>query len=100
MKNHPLINPETGKEEWISRAMAVLVTVFAQDQNGEIYVLANQRGPSTPDPEFRGCWCVPCGYLDYDETLKEAVIRECFEETGIKLNSLNLNLVYINDKPN
>jgi 8-oxo-dGTP diphosphatase len=42
---------------------------------------------------------MPCGYLDYNETIKEAAVREVFEETGVKLNPNNLILLYINDIP-
>ena len=34
-----------------------------------------------------GKWCIPCGYLDWDETLEEAAEREILEETGINLES-------------
>jgi 8-oxo-dGTP pyrophosphatase MutT (NUDIX family) len=99
MNNHPLINPETGETEWVARNMATLVIIFAINKDNQIHVLANKRGPNTPDPEFRGCWCMPCGYLDYNETLKEAAARETFEETGLTIDPKKLRLVYINDKP-
>lgn len=99
MQNHPLVNPETGEVEWIARNIAALVMVLGYNKHGEPHVLANVRGPKTPDPEFRGCWCMPCGYLDYNETIKEAAVREVFEETGVKLNPKNLILFYINDIP-
>lgn len=83
MKNHPLINPETGKEEWISRAIAVLALVLGTDKNGVKYVLAEQRG--TLDPEYVGCWCLSYGYLDYNETCREAIARDVHEETGIAI---------------
>ena len=99
MQNHPLVNPETGEVEWIARNIAALVMVLGYDKDLNRYVLANKRGPKTPDPEFRGCWCMPCGYLDYNETIKEAAVREVFEETGVKLNPEDLELFYINDIP-
>lgn len=100
MNNHPLKNPETGETEWVARNIAALVMIIGYNKKGKPYVLANKRGPKTPDPEFRGCWCMPCGYLDYNETIKEAAVREVFEETGVKLNIHNLILFYINDNPN
>jgi len=100
MKNHPLRNPETGEIEWVARNIAALTIVLGYDRKNRLpHVLANKRGPETPDPEFRGCWCLPCGYLDYNETLKEAAARECFEETGVKLDVNKLNLLSINDNP-
>ena len=99
MKNHPLINPKTGKEEWISRAMAVLAIVLGKDKDGNTYVLAQKRGKGTPDPEFVGCWCLPCGYLDYNENLHQAIAREVLEETGVNVHPDNFELFYINDNP-
>ena len=100
MKNHPLINPETGKEEWISRAIAVVVFYVAQDKDGEQYILVTQRGKGTPDPEYVGKYCVPCGYLDYDETIQEAVIRELYEETGVRVVSTDeIEWINFNDDP-
>ncbi|HOB90266.1 MAG TPA: NUDIX domain-containing protein [Candidatus Colwellbacteria bacterium] len=37
-----------------------------------------------------GTWTMPGGKLDFGETLKEAACREAIEETGIKLNKLEL----------
>lgn len=31
-----------------------------------------------------GKWALPGGYLDWDETAEEGVLREVFEETGVK----------------
>jgi ADP-ribose pyrophosphatase YjhB (NUDIX family) len=42
---------------------------------------------------------MPCGYLDYNETIKMAAVREVYEETGVMLNINNLILFYINDIP-
>lgn len=97
MKNFPIIYG--GKEYWISRAIATVVKFTAYDKNGEKYVLAVQRGEGTPDPEFVGSWCLPCGYLDYGETTKEAAARELKEETGIVIAPELLTLVGINDNP-
>lgn len=99
MKNFPIIDKETGREYWISRSVAVLGIVTAVDYNGVEHILAVQRGIGTPDPEFVEAWCLPCGYLDFDETCKEAVSREVKEETGIDISSDKFELVYINDDP-
>ena len=32
---------------------------------------------------YPGKWCLPCGYIEYDETYVEAAAREIKEETGI-----------------
>lgn len=113
MKNFPFktINPDTGEEQtfWYSRSMAAALFVFAPNfvrkwynpltwfRKQKWFVLANKRGPGCPD--FIGCWCCPCGYLDYDETLKEAAIRECKEETGVIIPIDKVKFAEINDDP-
>ena len=81
MNNFPI--EHNGETYWVSRSMAVSCFVFA-NINGKWCVLANQRGTGTPD--YQGCWNVPCGYLDYNETTKQAAIRETYEETGVQLS--------------
>ena len=80
MKNFPVVDKNTEREYWISRSIAVVVFLFAKDIFGETYILAEQRGSGTPDPEYIGKYCVPCGYLDYDETIVQAAQRELMEE--------------------
>ena len=99
MKNFSITIDGTGREYWISRSVAVLALVYAYDNVGNKYVLAEQRGTGTPDPEYVGKWCLPCGYLEYDETTKEAISRELMEETGIYIKPKNFELIYINDDP-
>jgi 8-oxo-dGTP pyrophosphatase MutT (NUDIX family) len=72
-----------GKKYWYSRSVAVLGMILGY-KNGDLYLLATKRGKGTPD--FQGYWCMPCGYLDYNETTEEAIVREVYEETGIKID--------------
>ena len=99
MKNFSIVHEKTGREYWISRSVAVVVFFVAFDEDGLKYILAIQRGQGTPDPEYVGSWCLPCGYLDFDETCQQAASRELFEETGIKTNSNQFKLLYVNDNP-
>ena len=101
MKNFPIIDKETGREYWISRSVAVVafVVAYSKENLNDEFILAVQRGKGTPDPEYVGKWCLPCGYLDFDETLEEAVIREVWEETGVKLNIDNVLIHNINSDP-
>lgn len=32
---------------------------------------------------YPGLWCIPCGYVEYNEDVWEALKREFFEETGL-----------------
>ena len=98
MKNYCIIDNE-GREHWISRSIAVVVFLFAKDIYGDSYILAEQRGKGTPDPEYVGKYCVPCGYLDYDETIVQAAQRELMEETGLNLPTSDFKLLNFNDIP-
>lgn len=84
------------QEYWISRSIAVAAFIFTKDENGNFYILANQRGKGTPD--FQGYWNCPCGYLDYNETTVEAACREVQEETSVICPELEF--FAINSDPN
>lgn len=86
-KNRPnkCIHTEEG-DVWVSRSVAVVGAVFLLHQS-KLYVLITRRAEHMPDEPNR--WCLPCGYLDWDETTYEATVREIYEES-----CLNLNLGY------
>lgn len=87
------------KTYWISRSVAVSGFIFGKCKfNNDWYVLANKRGTGCMD--YLGYWNCPCGYLDYNENLNQAMIRELYEETGIQLNESDIYPVYINSDPN
>ena len=94
MKNFP-VNVD-GKEYWISRALAVVV--MAVKRVGEdFFVLVEKRGKGAADNI--GSLCMPCGYLDFDETLKEACSRELKEETGLVVDPARFKMLSINSDP-
>lgn len=120
-KNFEVEDKNTGEKHWISRSVAVLAMVFVEaEDNGpkeitrpdispnyvrpnydykkEVYVLANKRGKNCPN--FVGYWNMPCGYLDYDETLQQACTREVMEENGVYISPQKWKLRSINDDPN
>lgn len=78
-----------GKQIWDSRSVAVVNHILLDYKGEEIYTLMVKRGKSCPNEV--GKWCLPCGYLDWDETASEAAIRETWEETGINLSDLMVN---------
>lgn len=71
-----------GKEIWISRSVAVLAIPLFYCE-GLICVPLGRRSESMPD--YAGQFSLPCGYLDWNETASEAMIREVWEEIGLDL---------------
>ena len=81
-------HPKCGTTLWSGRYTAVTGIVLRYIYNPtlnmrDIYVLANLRGPGTPD--FQGYWNMPCGFLERNESGEEGVAREIFEECGFEV---------------
>ena len=52
------------------------VAVIVLNKDGRI--LLGKRSGS-----YKGLWCIPCGYVEYDEDVFDAAAREFKEETGL-----------------
>ena len=68
-------------------SLTVDATVFRR-KKGNYELLLIQR----KFPPFQGDWALPGGFVDMDETLEEAVVRELKEETnlsGVELNQIH-----------
>ena len=66
-------------------ALTVDCAVFS----GEGVVLIKRK-----NPPFRGAYALPGGFVEEDETVEEACIREALEETGLAIQNLKLVGVY------
>jgi 8-oxo-dGTP diphosphatase len=54
--------------------------------NSEGHILLGKRNGS-----YAGLWCIPCGYVEYDEDVFDAAAREFNEETNL---DIKINKVY------
>ena len=82
---------------WFSRSMATAIFVYCKDADGDWCVLSSVRGEEAAD--FRGFWNCTCGYLDFDETMKDCAMRELYEETGLLIDEDIVKLIGIEDNP-
>jgi 8-oxo-dGTP pyrophosphatase MutT (NUDIX family) len=93
-RKNELIEAVDGRAFWVSRSCAVIaeICMFNRD-DGHWYILLAKRGGATPD--FQGYWGLPCGYLDWDETLCDALIREVWEECDLFLPAIAKNAQFV-----
>jgi 8-oxo-dGTP diphosphatase len=71
-----------------SRYPLLTVDALITDENGKIILIKRKNNP------FQGSWALPGGFVEYGETVEEAVLREVKEETGILIEILGLLGVY------
>ena len=86
-----------GKEYWISRSTAVVCFLYKKNDENNVEFVIGKRGKGCPDNV--GLWNLPCGYIDYNETIKEAASREMYEETGLNVPSAAWKIVSVNSNP-
>ncbi len=91
-ENEKITLPD-GRTIFLARSTAVVACVVCL-VNDEPYVLMVERGDTVDNS---GKWCMPCGYLDWDEDFSAAVTRELFEETGLCLDDLEPSKVIFMD---
>jgi len=58
--------------------------VFSRSDDGVLELLLIER---SNDP-YKGCWALPGGFVDLDEDLHTAAMRELLEETGIRVTEM------------
>ena len=88
----------TGKPKTVfsGRFCAVSGFVYAI-VNGKYSILANLRGPGTPD--YQGCWNAVCGFLERYENSKEGIAREMREEGGFQIDTDDLKIIHVETEP-
>lgn len=58
------------------------------EEDGKILLIKRKNEP------FGGYWAIPGGFVEWGESVEEAVIRELEEETGIKAEIMELQGIY------
>ena len=83
-------NPNDKGVDTITRHNHPLLTVDAvmNTLDGRIIFIKRKN------PPFKGSWALPGGFVEYGETVEEAVIREVNEETGAIIEIQDLVGVY------
>ena len=63
--------------------------------NSRCEVLLIRRG----NEPFRGCWALPGGFMEMDETIECCAVRELKEETGIVVGEDRIEMVGVFSRP-
>lgn len=72
-----------------------MLTADCMVVNSREEVLLVRRG----NEPFKGCWALPGGFMEMDETIEHCAVRELEEETGIVVSQQDLRLIGVYSAP-
>ena len=86
---------EGGQEEYLASydisaydRPSVTADAVISDPAGRILLVKRKNHP------YKGCWALPGGFVNRNETTAEAAVREAAEETGVRAENARLVGVY------
>ena len=68
--------------EYPRPAVAVDVVIVTREARPRVLLIRRKHEP------FKGCWAIPGGFVEIDESLDAAARRELFEETNVRAKDL------------
>jgi len=80
------------QEEWEESVAWVGVVAGCVINQGDKYLMVQEK-----QPKAYGLWNLPAGYVDKNETVEHAAIREAKEETGFDVELISEIAIYHED---
>lgn len=70
-----------------------IILFSTKNQTSELLLIQRKNDP------FKGRWAIPGGFIEMDEPLKQAAVRELKEETNVDISEEKLEQFYTFGKP-